>query len=62
MNCPINDGVEHTIVSRYISSKNIAVSEVVSILPQIENVIHDIRGIAIQNFIYFCLLLVLVSN
>ena len=62
MICPINDGVEHTIVSRYISSKIIAVSEVVSILPQIENVIHDIRGIAIQNFIYFCLLLVLVSN
>ena len=50
---PINNGVEHAIISRHISSKNIEVPEVVSILPQMENAIHDIRGIAIQKFIHF---------
>ena len=29
------------------------VSEVASILPQMENVIHDIRGISIQKFIHY---------
>ena len=37
---PINNGVEHAIISRHISSKNIEVPEVVSILPQMENAIH----------------------
>ena len=50
---PINNGVEHAIISRHISSKSIEVAEVVSILPQMENAIHDIRGIAIQKFIDF---------
>ena len=39
--------VENTIISRYISSKSMEVSEVVHILPQMENIIHKIRGIAI---------------
>ena len=51
--CSINDGVEHAIISRHISSKSMVVLEVVSILPQMENVIHDIRGIAIHKFIHF---------
>ena len=38
---------EHTIISRHIISKSIEVSEVINILPQMENVIHNIRGIAI---------------
>ena len=49
----MNYGVEHTIISRHIGSKSMEVSEVVSILSQMKNVIHDIRGIAIQKFIYF---------
>ena len=49
MICPINDGIEHVIISRHISSKSMEVSEVASILPQMENVLHDIRGIAIQK-------------
>ena len=53
MICPINDGVEHAIISRHISSKSMEVSEVESILPQTENVIHDIKVIAIQKFIHF---------
>ena len=44
---PINNGVEHAIISRHISSKSMEVLEVVSILPQMENVIHDFRGMAI---------------
>ena len=50
---PYKRRVEHAIISRLISSKSMEVSEVVSILPQMENVIHDIRGIAIQKFIHF---------
>ena len=49
--CPITDGVEHAIISSNLSSKSMEVLEVASI--QMENDIHDIRGIAIQNFIYF---------
>ena len=47
----INDRVEHAIVSRHISCKSMEVSEVVSILPQMENVIDNIRGIAIKKVI-----------
>ena len=38
---------------RNISSKSMEIFEVVSILPQIENVIHDIKWIVIYKFIYF---------
>ena len=51
--CPVNDGVEHTIISRHISSKSMEVSEVTSTLPQMENVIHNIREIANWRFIKF---------
>ena len=47
------DGVEHAIISSDISRKSMEVSEAVSIRPQMENVIHDIRGTAIQKLIYF---------
>ena len=44
---PINDGGERAIISSYISRKSMEVSMVVSIIPQMENVIHNIGGIAI---------------
>ena len=51
--CPINDGAEHAVISSNISSKSVEVSEVVNILPRMENIIHNMRVIAIQKFIYF---------
>ena len=44
---------EYEISKKKIKDKSRDVSEVAYILPQMGNVIHDIRGIAIQKFIYF---------
>ena len=43
----MNDRVDHTIISRHISSKSMEDSEVISILSRMENVIHNIKEIAI---------------
>ena len=45
--CPVNDGIEETIISRNISIKDLKVSEITSIMCEAENIIHDIRGVAI---------------
>ena len=51
--CPVNDGIEETIISRNISIKDLEVSEVTSIMCHVENIIHDIRGVVIWKLTDF---------
>ena len=47
---PINHDIKQIIIPSNISSQGIEVSEIISVLSQLENVIHNIRAVLMSKF------------